>query len=783
MRASSSNVVTLRPRAWSATARIDALLQGSAALADPAVLAGQLARSLGPQSPARNDGADLAQDVERFRDLFERSPAGILVMDLQGRIQRANAMAAAMLGRDSSGLRGKSLASFCEPSSIPQLHRHLKHLTSGECFDACELELIGPDQGALPMHVATLNVGDATEGPLRAALLDGSGLRELEEGLALAASVVEHTAQGIIVTDGSHRVVAVNPAFTYITGFRADEILGQIPDVFRPNWDQQEADPSITDRLHRFGHWQGEVWSRRRTGEPYTQWVIINAIRDAQGAVTHYVCMVADMTSHEHAKHELRQLAYNDSLTGLANRVSLLEQLSRSLVSARREKRLLGLLYLDLDRFKDINDTLGHSVGDRLLQYAAEQLRGAVRQTDLVARLGGDEFTILVPDLKRDQAAGQIATNILRRLAENPFIEDGREIRVGASIGIALFPKDAIDSEGLLACADAAMYEAKRGGRNGFRFHSTAIGARYREGNALESDLRHALERQELKVLFQPQVSLRGFQILGCEALLQWSRPGQGPVDPGLFLSLAEKTELIVPFERWALREVAHQSTRWRTRMGALRVSIDISTVQLRTTHLDRLLALLLEQRGEFRDGLELELSESTLMDCPEQVLKACERIQTLGIRLTLDHFGSGMSSLMQIRRFPLTRLKIAGNLLRDMERDGDAATVVSAMVTLGQGLGLRVLAQDVETPGQLKLLREIGCDEAQGALFSPPLSADEFGDLLTRVSLTESDERAWDLPEGLTARDSQGFFGTLSGAWSRGSARIKDLTGGRRHT
>lgn len=783
MRASSTNVVTLHPRAWSATARIDALAQGSAALADSATLAGQLARSLRHQTRLRNDAADLGQDTECFRDLFERSPVGVLVMDLQGRIQRPNAMAAAILGLDPSGLPGKSLASFCEPSSIPQLQAHLKRLTSGECFDVCELELIGPEEGPLPVHVATLNVGDAAEGPLRAALLDASGLRELEEGLALAASVVEHTAQGIVVTDADHRVVAVNPAFTYITGFRADEILGQVPDVFRPSWDQQEADPAIADRLRRFGHWQGEVWSRRRTGEPYTQWVIINAIRDPQGTLTHYVCMVADMTSHEEAKHELRQLAYNDSLTGLANRVSLLEQLSRSLVSARREKRLVGLLYLDLDRFKDVNDTLGHSVGDRLLQFVAEQLRGAVRQTDLVARLGGDEFTVLIPDLKRDQAAGQIASNILRRLAENPFIEDGREIRVGASIGIALFPKDAIDSEGLLACADAAMYEAKRGGRNGFRFHSTAIWARYREGNALESDLRRALDRQELTVLYQPQVALQGFRILGCEALLHWGRPGQGPVDPGLFLSLAEKTELIVPFEYWALQQVADQTLGWRARVDALRVSIDISPVQLRAAHLERLLALLMEHRGRFGDGLELELGESALVECPEQVLTACQQIRDLGIGIALDHLGSGLSPLTQIRRFPLARLKLAGNLLHDLERDPDAAAVLSAMVALGHGLGLKVLAQDVETPGQLRILLESGCDEAQGPLFSPPLPADLFGDLLERVALTESDERRWGLPGDLNPRDGQGLFGAVTGVLSRGRARLKDLAQGRRHS
>ena len=785
MRSSSPNVITLRPRAWSATARDNTAAPGSGHLAEHPAWAGQLARCLTPQSDPREPAADreLEKEVALFRDLFERSPVGVLVMDLQGHIQRANAMASAILGRDASALRGQSLAAFCPPGSLPHLQRHLDLLAAGECFDACELELLGPGQAALPMHVATLNVGKDSDGPLRAALFDASGLQELEDGLALAASVVEHTAQGIVVTDASHRVVAVNPAFTGITGFRADEILGQVPDVFRAKGDQQASEPTMADRLHRFGHWQGEVWSRRRTGEPYTQWVIVNAIQDQQGAATHYVCMISDMTTQEEAKQELRNLAYTDSLTGLANRISLLEQLSRTLVSARREKRLVGLLYLDLDHFKDVNDSLGHSAGDRLLQFVAEQLRGAVRQTDLVARLGGDEFTILVPDLKRDQAAGQIAANILRRLAENPFRHEDREIRVGASIGIALFPRDAIDSEGLLACADAAMYEAKRGGRSGFRFHTAAIWTRYREGNALEEDLRRALERQELVLLYQPQVDLGGFQIVGCEALLQWWRSGREPVDAGLFLGLAQKTELIVPFQHWALDRIADQTAAWRTKLDHLRVSVDISTVQLRASHLERLLERLQAYRDGRGCGLELELDEGSLMDCQEQALRACDRVRSLTLPIALDHFGSGLSSLTRIRRLPLTRLKLAGNLIRDVESDAGAAAVASAMVALGHGLGLKVLAQDVETPGQLAFLREIGCDEAQGSLFSPPLTAEKFAELLERVSHTEPRPEGLDLPPGLSSRDSPGLVGAFSGALSRGRNRLRELASRRRPT
>lgn len=778
-RSTPSNVLAFRPRAWSATARTDTTARGP--VAEHTALAGQLARWLGPYPGVQDDSADPEQDVALYKDLFERAPVGILVMDLQGHIEQANAMAAAILGREIGSLRGQNLAGFCQPSSIPSLHRHLKLLASGECLDACRLELISAGKDTLAMHLVTLNVGENAEGPLRAALFDELSLGDLEQDLSLAASVVEHTAQGIIVTDSDHRVVAVNPAFTYITGFRADEILGQIPEVFRAYWDQQTADPTLAERLERFGHWQGEVWSRRRNGAPYSQWVIINAIPGAQGAAAHYVCMVSDMTSVEEEKQALRNLAYNDSLTGVANRMSLLEQLSRTLVSGRREKRLVGLLYLDLDHFKDINDTLGHSAGDRLLQFLAQQLRDAVRQTDLVARLGGDEFAILVPDLKRGQAAGQIATNILRRLAENPFRHEDREIHMGASIGIALFPRDAIDSEGLLTCADAAMYEAKRAGRNGFRFHSTAIWTRYREGNALEADLRGALERTELVVLYQPQVALRGFGMTGYEAILHWQRPGRGPVDPGLFLELAEKTELIVPFQNWALQQVALQTAAWGTKMDGLRVSMDISGVQLRGAHFDRLLTVLREHWGDEGTHLELELGEGTLMESPEQAANACQRIRNIKVPIALDHFGSGLSSLTQIRRLPITRLKLAADLLHDVETDPDALAVVSTLTEVGHGLGLKVLAQGVETIGHLRHLRKIGCDEAQGPLFSPPLAADLFGELLERTSKSKLETGPWGLPRRLQEGDGLGLLGALSRGLNQGRERLRGLTGDRR--
>ncbi len=748
MLSNGSNVIPLPRRAWSATTPASSIACAAfppRRVGESLGVDGQLARVLRPPAGEPEDPVLLREALAGFRDLFERAPFGLLVMDLEGGIRRASAMAAAILGRDASTLQGMSFADLCRPDDRAQLQAHLRGLASGADFDVCELDLIGAGQGTLPVQVATLNVGDAPEGPLRAALFDASGLREIEAGLSLAASVVEHSSQGIMVTDAQYRVIAVNPAYTAITALSAEEMLGQVPQILRPGPDADGLDRAIGTRLHDQDHWHGETNGHRKGGDPFPQWVSIDAVRDPDGVLTHYVWVVSDLTDQEESKRELRELAYSDALTGLANRASLLDQLSRSLITARREKHLVGLLYLDLDGFKEVNDTLGHAVGDRLLQFVGGQLRAAVRHTDLVARIGGDELTILAPGLNRDQSAGLVAANILKRLAENPFREDAREIYVGASIGIALFPKDAQDSEGLLACADTAMYAAKRAGRNTFRFHSAVSNPRLGGGNPLEVDLRRAQERNELALLYEPQVCLKTFRVVGCEARMCWNHAARGPVDPGTFLPLAEKIGLLAPFTRWALDRAAAQTRPWRDRAGGVRVAMDLSPAQLGAAHFDRLIALLAARAGAFSAGLELEIDEAVLTDCSSRCLEAGERIRALGIGIALDNVGRGPSPLLRIKQFPLTRLKLDTALLRNVDTDPKAAALVQALIDLGHRFGLNTLAQGVETSEQLNFLRTHGCDAAQGPLLSQPLRARPFGDLLQRSSILRQQDGAGD--------------------------------------
>lgn len=736
-----SNVVELRHRNWSASGRSSAKA-GATAYQPYAggmlALAEQLACRDQAILDENRDLRELQDDLARFRDLFERAPVGFLVLSLGGEIQRANRTAAALLQSAQSSVEGRYLREFCADGSQEQLGVHLQQLSGGKRFDVCEIALQRQSQQPLPARLETLNVGDGFEGPLRAILLDSSALRELEDGLILAASVIEHSSQPILVTDSEQRVISINPAFATATGYTAGEILGQSAMPFLSDGSDPSLFVRMLNHLREHGYWQGKVSNQRRSGHPYTAWASINEVRDAAGEPKYHVCMLSDLTSEEGSRRELLQLAYFDSLTGLANRASLFDQIDKALLQARRDKHPLGIIYLDLDHFKAINDSLGHSAGDRLLQFAANTLRGAVRPADSVARLGGDEFAIIVPSLPGEGAAGQIAANILDRFRTTPFREQGRDIYVSTSVGITLFPKDGTDSEVLLNCADSAMYQAKHAGGGTYRFYSTLTSPDFQRREALESDLRRALGGRELHVSYQPQVRLTDFQIVGCEALLNWRSNGRGLVDPGLFIPLAEKTEVIIPFQHWLINAAAAQAPRWvPTGNSKLRLVFHPSTLHLGTAHVEQLIGLMRRAVEESVCPLELEFPQSSLMNCPAQVLKAMQRLRDLGVILTLGGFGAGLCSLPQFAKLPVTRVKIEASLIQGLESDPGSMAAVQGAIALGKTFGLVVLADGVETPGQLRFLRDHGCDEGQGPLFSSPVTGTVLGELLEQCCLT----------------------------------------------
>jgi len=766
----SSNVVSLRPRAWSSstsaqTLRPQTRLGGSVAMA----VAGQraLARRSAPEPHEDPDGL---REGSRFRDLFERSPACLLVMDQAAVIQRANATAAALLTKAPTELAGTSLFDRCVPSSRPTLQAHLERLAAEGAFDSCEIDLALGADSQLPMCLVTLNLGDTPEGPLRSALFDVSGLRELESGLALAASVVEHTSQGVIVIDADHRTIAVNPAFTTISGYTAAEVLGTVPTLFRTDAANAHLAKQVLRALHDRGHWQGEVWSRHKEGDAYPEWVSVNEIRDDEGTPIRYVCIGSDRTSEENAKRELIRLAHYDDLTNLPNRPNLLAQLNRALVEGKHEKYLVGVLFLDLDGFKNVNDTFGHQIGDRLLRFVAEQLKSAVRATDLVARLSGDEFAILIPALKSERLAGQIADKVLRQLSQTAFHDNGRAIYVGASIGIAVFPKDATNAEDLLRCADQAMYAAKSAGGITYRFHGKTNEVSARGGSRMESELRRALERHELGLYYQPRVILRNYHIGSCEAVLHWEGDHLDKVAPEAFIPVAEDSGLIVPCEHQALQVVATQTGRW-TLPNRLppRIALRISAIHLQPVHVERLLQRLTASVSAGGNPFEVLIDTAAISDRNDWTVTALNRIHGLGIRIALDRFGAGPTPLRQIKSLPVNRVRLDPALVRDLETDPEVAGFVGTLIALAHSFRIKVVAAGVVTPAQLQVLRTHGCDEAQGTLFSPPIPPDAFMELLEQASQSGHDARHSD-PE----RRAPGLIHILSGGWSRVVAAIR---------
>lgn len=669
--------------------------------------------------------AELQLERQRYRELFDNAPLGYLIVDDAGTIERASATALELLQRAATAVIGRRLRTLCTADTEAQLEEHLQILESGARRAQCDVKISIPSRAPIYARLDTCRIGVAASERFRTALIDLTEQRAAESRLSLAASVVEHTSEGVMITDADRRIIAVNPAFSSITGYSASDVLGSPPRVLREQPDDSEHYRRIREQLARVGHWQGEIWNRRKNGQRYLEWLSINEVRDETGNLTHYVSIFSDVSHQHQIRKQLYDLAYYDSLTGLSNRQHFMEQLSNALFTAVRELSLVGLIYIDLDHFKDINDSLGHSAGDQLLCFVARLLQECVRKNDTVARLGGDEFTIILSPLTSNNDAATVANKILRAFQAIPFTYADHEYFLTASIGIALFPDDAQDSEGLLRSADMAMYRTKQSGRNGYTLYAAGMDSQHSDRLSLEADLRRALARNELSLAFQPKIRLTDGKIIGCETLVRWNCASRGPVSPVDFIPLAEESGLIVPLGHWVLNEALKQVHDWQSYIDdKFRVSVNISAAQLRAMHANRLLHRLRQAPRPDRHAMELELTESVLMREPEQVRKALERIKRLGIGIAIDDFGTSYSSANLLKQLPIDRIKIDLSFVRDLDDDQGNASIVSAILVMAQALSLTTVAEGVETPEQLAFLHKSGCNEAQGFLFSAPLSA-----------------------------------------------------------
>jgi diguanylate cyclase (GGDEF)-like protein len=483
--------------------------------------------------------------------------------------------------------------------------------------------------------------------------------------------------------------------------------------------------------LQAVGHWRGELWDRRKSGEVYPAWFAINSVKDPEGRLTHYVAVFSDISERKAAEDRIEFLAHHDPLTGLPNRILLRDRFETALAQAARNRAKVALIFLDIDHFKAVNDSLGHPAGDVLLRQVAARLKGCVRASDTVCRQGGDEFLLLVVPVPDPRAASVVAEKVLQVLRE-PVELEGHSLAVGASIGISVFPDDGDNFDTLLQKADMAMYEAKAAGRNGYRFFSSEMNANALERLNMQNRLRRALERDEFQLHYQPQVDLDSGRIIGMEALLRWTSPDLGPVSPGKFIPIAEESGLIVQIGAWVLRTACRQNRSWQARgLPEVPVAVNLSALQFaRGDLLDTVERALDDSRLPAR-FLELELTESILLHDADNIMASLRRLKNLGIKLSIDDFGTGYSSLSYLKRLAVDKLKIDQSFVRDIASDPDDAAIVRAIIQMGHSLKLRTIAEGVESADQLAFLRAEGCEEGQGYLFGRPIPAAEMERLL----------------------------------------------------
>lgn len=548
-----------------------------------------------------------------------------------------------------------------------------------------------------------------------------------EQQLRLGAQVFDSASEGIVMADVTGRITAVNPAFTRITGYQAEEAIGKTGETFCHLESNTVLGRQIQSSLHRDGLWQGELPGRRKSGDLYPAWGSLSAVRNEEGQVTHYVVVFSDFTARKEVEGRLQFLAQRDPLTLLHNRTALQEKLGSALQNAVLNQSRLALFFIDLDRFKIINDSLGHAIGDELLQVVALRLGHCLKSRDFIARFGGDEFTVLIENAPDDQELAVIAERIIGEIARSCIVR-GHDLFVTCSIGVSRYPDDARDATTLMRMADMAMYRAKEQGKNTYQLHANDMSEQVSERNQLEGRLRSALSRNQFVLYFQPLYDLACEDYYGVEALVRWHHPELGMVPPASFIPLAEESGMIEALGTWVIHEACRQLREWLDAgIDPHRVSVNLSPRQFKRGQLVALVQRALDNAGLEPERLTLEITENIIMQNPDEAREILTELRDMGVQVAIDDFGSGYSSLAYLKLFPLDTLKIDRAFIAPLPDDQNSAAIVEAVVAMSRKLKLAVVAEGVETAGQSTFLRSIGCDVAQGFLYSPPLPADQL--------------------------------------------------------
>jgi len=561
--------------------------------------------------------------------------------------------------------------------------------------------------------------------------------KSLELELRRAATIFDNTDEGIIVTNADYEIILVNKVFTEITGYKPDDVYGKNPRLLQSGHQDDAFYKTMWNTLNRDGQWRGEIWNKTKDGNIFPAWENINAVKDEHGDITNYVSIFSDISILKKSEERLSHLAHHDNLTGLPNRLRFTANLEQALETAKRHEHKIALMFLDLDEFKQINDTLGHDIGDKLLIEFSERLKNCVRAEDTVARLGGDEFTIVLTKIAHSEDAGLIADKIVKAIRK-PLVLDKQSIDTSTSIGISIYPDDAKNCEALMKSADIAMYHAKAMGKNRYQFFTSELASRKIRHALIEKGLQTALENKEFELYYQPQINLIDGKISGVEALIRWNHPEHGQLLPKEFIKIADDSNLIDMISEWVLRTAINDYKDWsKTISPAPRIAVNITGRQIsREKSIKHILDLLDEFALETNIlQLDLEITETSF----ERIDYTIEIINTLkkrGVMFAIDDFGTGHSSLSRLKHLPVDTLKIDKSFIRDISTDEDDKAITTAIIAMAHSLGLRVIGEGVETKAQFEILHGLSCDEAQGFYFSKPVPAKEITQLLEKTFL-----------------------------------------------
>ena len=689
----------------------------------------------------------LKETEARLKTIVDSVHTGILVIDPENhRIVDVNELAASSLGRTREEMIGTSCHRFICPNEegrcpITDLQQEL---------DNEERDLIRADGSRLPVIKTVSRVVLDGREHLLESFVDISRRKQVENSLKESEEryrmLVENQADLVIKTDMTGNLLFVSPSFCKLFDQPEEKLLGKplLPVIMSP--DQITAATGIEQMICSDTSYYREYLSPTREGKRWIGWAL-RCIFNQAGRPEAIIGMGRDITDRKTAESTIEQLAYHDPVTGLPNRTLLYDRLQLAINRAERDSQGVAILFLDLDRFKAINDSLGHAVGDQLLRQVGNRLLDCVRSSDTVASLGGDEFVVLISALDNDHAVGSVVMKIQEQLCE-PYQIDDHEVYTSSSIGISLFPRDGRDAEELLKNADMAMYQAKEAGRNTCHFFSPELNMRATERLLLESTMRRALEREEFFLVYQPQMELRSGHIAGIEALLRWRHPDLGVVPPNNFIPIAEETGLIVPLGEWVLAEACRQAVRWQQEgQPPLRMAVNVSARQFRQRNLGLRIEKILMETGLDPALLELELTESAVMENPEEAILTLRQLKKMGITLSIDDFGTGYSSLSHLKHFPIDRLKIDRSFVKHVTRDHNDATIAEAIIALAHSMKLTVVAEGIEHSEQMEFMHQRHCDTMQGYYLSRPVTAEEFGTFLKRLG--ESDGKAHGLLGG----------------------------------